>query len=826
VQKWLTTHPRFGEGGDAPLSVEELEQLLYALEEGAAARSGILPESEARIHVHGALQNKIASLSTVLADVFSYWNKKRRKLGKPLLRKYWPQTAPNDPHPHSVFRPREKERYKLRRNRRNDMETFRKLEAVKADLTAARDLLRLLRLRERVKNSLLQVTVDSLHASIAEAVGTEPPTSAVLAGAEAGGANADLAAATVAQSLAQLPPSASPDDIALGGTGAGTGRARAKRRRSDIPERPAVGTERTRRRESTATGKAAGASADTRGGGTGVKETPPRFSVGGWRLPTNAPLAVINPLLPPAANSVAPTSMCGFGQDVADLGAALGVSLGQELSEGTWQALLAGVPLPSNVPLSAAMRVREVIHAITRGTEKPAGSADLPAWVTTDLQVQTEMQTQYTRFWAVRYSLGRAVGGGAWEDGAGLALGHGAVGAIGEGWTGAGQTLQIGPPALLAVNEEPQFSDEHGFAVPSSAPCARQNVLLRPRLGRGSRIIIDRVPLSENATGWRSAHALLSRRRGARALARRVQRRAHASGGAWAPPAVSSALPTHMLSSHAGDATDMHTHWARALNVPTTHGASADALSDEVAPRATGISHNTYTSWLAPSRFRPASLAAAVADVQKGVALPREDSGLGGHASGMAGARPLAAVGSAAAATAAEDEDGDVAIGGGQAGSAGSAAVSCAAVRLLPASVDTRQAGVLSLALSGAALHVKQPAGIAALLARQEAGEQGDGLHTPPLEGGTDTATRGYALDGVHTGFGAPLDIGHTHGHSGVVVGNASRHSGLLPTPSVSSGVNLKRLADVYCMEDSDDEELVGVAHMGSFLQSRCAHTT
>ncbi|CAN0595283.1 unnamed protein product, partial [Ectocarpus sp. 12 AP-2014] len=40
-----------------------------------------------------------------------------------------------------VFRPREKERYKLRKHRKNDLDSFRKLQQVKKDFEKVRVLL-------------------------------------------------------------------------------------------------------------------------------------------------------------------------------------------------------------------------------------------------------------------------------------------------------------------------------------------------------------------------------------------------------------------------------------------------------------------------------------------------------------------------------------------------------------------------------------------------------------------------------------------------------------------------------------------------------------
>ena len=49
----------------------------------------------------------------VVNDIYTYWKQKRLKSGKPLLQRFWPGTSANDTDPHKVFRPREKERYKV-----------------------------------------------------------------------------------------------------------------------------------------------------------------------------------------------------------------------------------------------------------------------------------------------------------------------------------------------------------------------------------------------------------------------------------------------------------------------------------------------------------------------------------------------------------------------------------------------------------------------------------------------------------------------------------------------------------------------------------------
>ena len=77
----------------------------------------------------------------VISEVYNYWVSKRSKLKKPLLRKYWPVTSANDTNPHLVFRPREKEKYKLRKKRTNDMEAYRKMRRLREDFHRLRTLL-------------------------------------------------------------------------------------------------------------------------------------------------------------------------------------------------------------------------------------------------------------------------------------------------------------------------------------------------------------------------------------------------------------------------------------------------------------------------------------------------------------------------------------------------------------------------------------------------------------------------------------------------------------------------------------------------------------
>ncbi|CAN0358112.1 unnamed protein product, partial [Ectocarpus sp. 13 AM-2016] len=56
-----------------------------------------------------------------------------------------------------VFRPREKERYKLRKHRKNDLDSFRKLQQVKKDFEKVRVITRMIQKREMMKREQLMV---------------------------------------------------------------------------------------------------------------------------------------------------------------------------------------------------------------------------------------------------------------------------------------------------------------------------------------------------------------------------------------------------------------------------------------------------------------------------------------------------------------------------------------------------------------------------------------------------------------------------------------------------------------------------------------------
>ncbi|KAI9911769.1 hypothetical protein PsorP6_008755 [Peronosclerospora sorghi] len=157
--RWLRRHPKYGVDGDPryQLSQERFGQMLDALEKASALLNpNVMTLSEAEDVFAKKLNMHKTPLNRVTCDVYAYWATKRQKLRRPLLRRFWPQTPLNDTNPHSVFRPREKERYKLRKHRKNDLEGFRKLQQLRVDFERVRRLLDLVRRRERAKRLQLE----------------------------------------------------------------------------------------------------------------------------------------------------------------------------------------------------------------------------------------------------------------------------------------------------------------------------------------------------------------------------------------------------------------------------------------------------------------------------------------------------------------------------------------------------------------------------------------------------------------------------------------------------------------------------------------------
>ena len=111
------------------------------------------------------MPNAVATKLT--SDLYTYWINKRNKLAKPMCRRYWPQTAATDTNPYHVFRPRDKERYRLRKQtRKNDLESFRRLQQLRKEFGRAKILLQLVLEREMLTEAEAEIQKEIFEQSI------------------------------------------------------------------------------------------------------------------------------------------------------------------------------------------------------------------------------------------------------------------------------------------------------------------------------------------------------------------------------------------------------------------------------------------------------------------------------------------------------------------------------------------------------------------------------------------------------------------------------------------------------------------------------------
>eukprot|EP00879_Flechtneria_rotunda_P016785 GHRR01017568.1.p1 GENE.GHRR01017568.1~~GHRR01017568.1.p1 ORF type:complete len:620 (+),score=238.42 GHRR01017568.1:338-2197(+) len=97
-------------------------------------------------------------------DVYQYWVNKRKRWGKPILRRLQAPTAPSDQNPYNTFRSREKvNRPQTRRRRDNSDELMEKLRQLRDNLSASKQIMEELVRRERRKRDLACTEVELLR---------------------------------------------------------------------------------------------------------------------------------------------------------------------------------------------------------------------------------------------------------------------------------------------------------------------------------------------------------------------------------------------------------------------------------------------------------------------------------------------------------------------------------------------------------------------------------------------------------------------------------------------------------------------------------------
>jgi len=182
-EAWLeTTHGRYEQKTEssAPtttvsrplLTLPLFEQMLDLLEKSTGFKTIIRLNQAEQLFTSKLNVRKSTTTTAIMNDVYNYWVQKRCNLKKPLLRRYWPVTASNDCNPHLVFRPREKEKYTLRKKRKNDMDAFKKMQLLKRDFERVRMLLDLVRRREKLLKLSISVREDLFQQLMYDTVDT------------------------------------------------------------------------------------------------------------------------------------------------------------------------------------------------------------------------------------------------------------------------------------------------------------------------------------------------------------------------------------------------------------------------------------------------------------------------------------------------------------------------------------------------------------------------------------------------------------------------------------------------------------------------------
>ncbi len=161
---WYATHLRLGKCHPYTVNLDDFEIMINVLEKATGTGQPIiLEQAEVLFMTH---LKKVKPNKGEWNDVLLYWIEKRNRLGKPLLRRFWPATTLQDTDPHKVFRPREKERYKLRRSRKNDRESFRKMKLLQKDFDKLENILELINVRERMNKHALELQEEIFNQSL------------------------------------------------------------------------------------------------------------------------------------------------------------------------------------------------------------------------------------------------------------------------------------------------------------------------------------------------------------------------------------------------------------------------------------------------------------------------------------------------------------------------------------------------------------------------------------------------------------------------------------------------------------------------------------
>eukprot|EP01080_Neovahlkampfia_damariscottae_P003473 gene3473-6122_t len=147
------------------LKDDEMELLMDIFEKETGLSDELIEFDEINFDSYKTIESK-----KLKKKVYDHWRKKREKrieklypkCGRPLLGEYEIPPDPNELSPNIAFRPRLDEKQVIRKYRKNDEESYTRLNILKQDLEQLKDIAELVLERERLKQIYAQNTMSLL----------------------------------------------------------------------------------------------------------------------------------------------------------------------------------------------------------------------------------------------------------------------------------------------------------------------------------------------------------------------------------------------------------------------------------------------------------------------------------------------------------------------------------------------------------------------------------------------------------------------------------------------------------------------------------------
>lgn len=151
---WIHGHEKYGDSVAEVkrISLDSFEMMLDCVDRYAGSTKSEPNCNTVEMLFTQRLHISRMDIHEVSKDILEYWQRKKRELGKPLLRRFWPTTNVNDTNPNLVFRSRSTgEHYRLRKKNRTDEEMFERIQELKRTLESSLTMSRLVHQREQLK---------------------------------------------------------------------------------------------------------------------------------------------------------------------------------------------------------------------------------------------------------------------------------------------------------------------------------------------------------------------------------------------------------------------------------------------------------------------------------------------------------------------------------------------------------------------------------------------------------------------------------------------------------------------------------------------------